>query len=494
MGTPIPHNRASFTLDEIARATAGEVLSAGALGEGVAVGVSTDTRVLERGAAYVALRGATFDGHTKLDVAAMAGASVAIVERDVDAPEELALVRVPSTLGALGALARAHVARWRGLGGERRVIAITGSAGKTTTRVAVAALLRRLRPGAVHATFGNLNNLVGAPMVVLGLEPAHHLAVIEIGTSRPGEIAELSALLETEVGLVTLVAAAHVEGLGSLDGVADEKGALYRALSEEAVAIGNGDDARVCRQLEGAPARKKVTYGFGDRCDVRVVERAPLGLDRARLVVLLRGERLVFETPLLGEAGALACAAAVAVASVVVTEPLTSAVAREAFASTDVAGGDGRLAPRLLEDGLAVIDDSYNANPASTCASIRAAAEIARATGRRLVLVLGEMRELGVERDAGHDEVGRAAGASGASFIVGATGAAQRIADRAREAGADAVFARDVTEAAAAVLAAVLPRDLVLVKGSRGVATERIVRALVEAHDDVAPTDRGGRR
>ncbi len=487
MGTPIPHNRAAFTLDEIVGATGGEVLSAGALGAGTAVGVSTDTRVLERGAAFVALRGASFDGHAMLETAAAAGAAVAIVERDADAPQDLAIVRVSSTLAALGALARAHARRWRALGGERRIVAITGSAGKTTTRVAVAALLERLRPHAVHATYGNLNNLVGAPMVVLGLEPAHRLAVVEIGSNRPGEIAELASIVEADVGVVTLVAAAHVEGLGSLEGVAAEKSALFLALAPEGVAIGNGDDPRVRRALASAGATARVTYGLGGGCDVGVVERVAVGLDRARLVVARGEQRIAFETPLLGEAGALACAAAIAVAAAVVAEPVTSAIASDAFASSEVGGGGGRLVPRLFEDGLAVIDDSYNANPASSAASIRAAAEIARATGRRLVLVLGEMRELGVESAAGHDEVGRVAGASGAGVIVAVMGEARRIADRAREAGADASFASDVAEATEAVLAAVRSSDLVLVKGSRGVATERVVRALAAVHDDVAP-------
>jgi UDP-N-acetylmuramoyl-tripeptide--D-alanyl-D-alanine ligase len=492
MGTPIPHNRAAFTLAEIAGATGGEVLSPGALGDAAAVGVSTDTRVLERGAAFVALRGASFDGHAMLDTAAAAGASVAVVERDVDAPAELAIVRVGSTLDALGALARAHARRWRALGGERRMVAITGSAGKTTTRIAVAALLGRMRPGSVHATYGNLNNLVGAPMVLLGLEAQHRFAVVEVGTNKPGEIAALASIVEPDVAVLTLVAAAHVEGLGSLDGVAEEKGALLRVLAEDGVAVGNGDDPRVARELARSAARRRITYGFGEACDVRVVERVPVGLHRARLRVERAGQpsrSARFETPLVGEAGGFACAAAVAVAEALFDEPVTSELAGEAFAGAEVGGGAGRLVPRLFEDGLAVIDDSYNANPASSCASIRTAAEIARATGRRLVLVLGEMRELGVESARGHDDVGRAAAASGAAAIVAVVGEAKRIAERAREAGAEAVFVGDVGAAAATVLSAVRPGDLVLVKGSRGVATERVVRALADAHDDATAPD-----
>jgi UDP-N-acetylmuramoyl-tripeptide--D-alanyl-D-alanine ligase len=486
VGTPIPHNRARFTLDELARATGGEVLSAGALGDGVVVGVSTDTRVLERGAAFVALRGATFDGHSLVDAAASAGAAVVIVEREVAVPGDVAVLRVPSTLAALGAIARAHARRWRGLGGDRRLVAITGSAGKTTTRVAAAALLGRLFPGQVHATYGNLNNLVGAPMVVLGLEPEHRLAVVEIGTNAPGEIAALASMVEAEIGVVTLVAAAHVEGLGSLDGVAHEKGALFRSLSASGVAIGNGDDARVTRELGRSLAARRVRYGLGEGSDVRVVAREAIGFDRARLTIDAGGRHIAFDTPLLGEAGAYACAAAIAIAGAL-GATVTSEDATAAFASAEVGGGGGRLVPRLFDDGLAVIDDSYNANPASSCASIRAASEIARATKRRLVLVLGEMRELGVERDPGHDAVGRAAAESGAALVVAVTGAARRIADRAREGGVEASFVEDVGEATTIVVRDVRPDDLVLVKGSRGVATERVVRALAAAHDEGTP-------
>src|SRR5262249_40225502 len=153
-----------------------------------------------------------------------------LVERDVPAPHGLAVVRVESTLDALGALAAMHVRRWRGSGGTRTIVAITGSAGKTTTRVALAALAHRVWPGKVHATYGNLNNRIGAPMVALGLESEHRLAVLELGTNQPGEIAALAAMVEPDVAVLTLIAAAHVEGLGSLEGVAAEKGALTAAL------------------------------------------------------------------------------------------------------------------------------------------------------------------------------------------------------------------------------------------------------------------------
>ncbi len=289
----------------------------------------------------------------------------------------------------------------RALGGIRRLVAITGSAGKTTTRVATQALLSRLHPGEVHATKGNLNNLVGAPMVLFGLLPQHRYGVIEIGTNRPGEIEKLAAMVEPDVGVLTLVAEAHIEELGSLEGVAHEKAALFRALSPDGVAIGNGDDEHVRARIETSPARVKVLYGTREGSNPRVVSRAPEGMESSRVQLgvspparagasdlggtdarsAARGgipsRNIDIVTPLLGEAGALACAAAVAVAEMGLGDTVTSEIAGDAFAAAEVGGGAGRLLPMRLENDVVVVDDSYNANPASMKASIAAAAEIA---------------------------------------------------------------------------------------------------------------------
>jgi UDP-N-acetylmuramoyl-tripeptide--D-alanyl-D-alanine ligase len=489
MGTPIPRNEAAFTLAEILAATGGEVVQGSASG---VTAVSTDTRAITPGACFVALRGEVHDGHGHVAAAHRQGAAVVIVERAVDAPEGLTVVRVPDTLVALGDLALAHTRRWRALGGRRWVLGITGSAGKTTTRVAVSALLERLFPGEVHGTAGNLNNRVGVPVVLLGLAPQHRFAVVEMGMNLPGEIAELCRVAEPDAGLVTLVAAAHTEGLGSIDGVAREKGALFAALAPGGLALGNGDDARVRAQIERSPAARRCLYGHAEGAAVRLTAREPVGMASARLT-LDRGGRgaITFATPLLGEAGALACAAAVAVAEVALGVEVSGELCAEAFARADVGAGAGRLVPRVFASGLAVIDDTYNANPASTAASIRAAAEIARATSRRLLLVLGEMKELGAESASGHDEVGRAAAQSGAAtvFAVGG-GDAPRIALRALSGGLRAAHAERVDDLISLVRAAVGANDLVLVKGSRSIGTERVVAALAADHDGVGGTPR----
>jgi UDP-N-acetylmuramoyl-tripeptide--D-alanyl-D-alanine ligase len=482
MATAIPENKARFTLDEVLTATGGSLVVQGSARE--TTSVSTDTRTIEPGALFVALRGDSFDAHDRIAEAATKGARVAIVERDVTAPPGMGIVRVGSTLDALGALARRHVERWRAGGRARGIIAITGSAGKTTTRVATAALLEAcFSPSEILATAGNLNNRVGLPMMVFCLEDRHLCAVLEMGMNQPGEIDALAAIASPNISVVTLVAAAHVEGLGSIEGVAHEKGALFRSLSVDDVAIGNGDDPRVVAQMTACRAKKRIRYGASEGVDLRIVERRPEGLTSSRVTLERRdGSRISFRTPLLGEAGAYASAAAVAVLEEVLAlgEPPRARpeLLEKAFAQADVGGGAGRLVPRLLGRDVVVIDDSYNANPASSAASIRTATELARASNRRLVLVLGAMYELGIESERGHDEVGRVAGASGAALVFAIGGEARRIADRAIEAGIESRFFPTSADAAASVAAAVRPSDLVLVKGSRGVGTEKVVRAL----------------
>ena len=483
MGTPIPTNQAFFQALDLIQIVEGELLYGRSLFLlGSVQGVSTDTRTIVPGGLFVALKGESFDGHDYLAQAEEKGARAALVEQPVDDVPGLTLMRVRSTIDALGALARAHVAQWRsrGKGDDRKIVAITGSAGKTTTRTATAALLDRLFPDAVHATRGNLNNQVGVPMVLLGLEN-HKYAVVEMGMNQPGEITSLATMAQPDVAIVTLVAAAHVEGCGSIEGVAREKGALFRALSRDGIAVGNGDDARVVAEMESTPAARRVRYGTGDGVDLRIVERRPDGFSSSR-VTLARpdGSSFWFRTPLIGEAGAYACTAAVAAVEALTGERMTSQVVEEAFALADVGGGGGRLVPRQLARDVVVIDDSYNANPASSSASIRTAAELARDAGRRLVLVLGAMYELGHESARGHDDVGRVAAESGAALVIAVNGDARRIADRASEAGIPAQFFETSVDAAPAAALAVQPGDLVLVKGSRGVGTERIVRTLAE--------------
>ncbi len=473
MATPIPQNHARFTPAEVARATGGVLVRDGrTLG-----GVSTDTRSLAPGDLYVALRGESFDGHRFLPQAAGAGAGGVLISTAGDLPPGGSVIRVADTRAALGLLARYHRDRWASAG-IHRLLAVGGSAGKTTTTRAVAALLDRLSPGGVHATPGNLNNDVGLPMTLLLLDEHHHLAVVEIGTSHRGEIARLAAVARPDAAVLTLVAPEHTEGLGTLDDVAEEEGDLLAALPPDGCAIGNGDDPRVAAQMERSGAARRVLYGFGEGCALRALSRESRGLSGSLLTVSWEGGTSVaYDVPLPGDAGAYAALAALAGARALLGVEAPPDALREALLSV-AAVRDGRFSPETLADGTVLLDDTYNSNTGSARSSLKTARELADHLGRRLVLVLGEMREMGPLAAQEHDEVARAAVAASPAALVAVDGEAERFARAAAEAGVPSAFFATGEDAVPHVLATVRPGDVVLVKASRGVRLETVAAAL----------------
>jgi UDP-N-acetylmuramoyl-tripeptide--D-alanyl-D-alanine ligase len=480
MATAIPPNLAPFTVEEIARATGGRIVREG----GPSVGVSTDSRAVTEGAAFVALTGDKFDGHAFLASAVAAGARTLVVSRDDVGPWAggalPAVVRVDDPRRALGGLARVHRLRWGSAAPPRIVTSITGSAGKTTTKSVLARVLGAMAPGTVHATAGNLNNDIGVPMTLFGLTEAHRHAVVEVGTNARGEIENLAAIACPDVGVLTLVAAAHTERLGSIEDVALEKGALLASLPATGLAVVNADDARATKQLERSKAKTVSTFGFAANADYRVMFAEARGARGNRLRIERRAGAVEVDSPLLGEAGALAVAASLAVAEWAIGRSATN-VELDLALSPFAAENDGRLSPVPLADGTLVIDDTYNANPASMEASLRAACDVALREKRRLVLVLGEMRELGPMSTSEHDKLGELVAGTDVAEVIAVGGEAERITRQAARAGKNAWFALDAEQAIGTVLSRVMPGDVVLVKGSRGVATEKIVRALIEA-------------
>jgi UDP-N-acetylmuramoyl-tripeptide--D-alanyl-D-alanine ligase len=475
MATPIPENHARFTLAEIAEATGG-VLQGGAAG-GAVSGVTTDSRAGVSGKLFVALVGERFDGHRFAGDAVKNGAAAVLVRRGQPPIAGVPTVEVSDTLEALGALGRAHRRRWGGT-----VVGVAGSAGKTTTKAVIAAALEAVAPGGVHATKGNLNNRIGVPMVLFGLDATSSLAVVEIGTNTRGEVADLASIVEPNVGVLTLVDIEHSEGLGTIDEIEEEEGALLRALPKNGSAIVNGDDERAVRQLLKATARKKLAYGTRGAADYRVLRREGVGIGGSAVVIERprgRGrETIALEVPLIGLPGALSVAAAVAAADRVAGRSVPKERLARAL-SKEVLGEPGRLRPVELSDHTVVLDDSYNANPASVRAAVATAREIADDRGARLVLVLGEMRELGVEAAPQHERVGRDIGESGAAVLVAVGGEAARFVAPAIALGVDAAFADDAERAAGEVLQKIRPGDVVLVKASRGVHVEHVVEELI---------------
>jgi UDP-N-acetylmuramoyl-tripeptide--D-alanyl-D-alanine ligase len=484
VSTPLPKNRAAFTLAEAALATGGQVRRGDLRTAPASVGVSTDSRSVAPGEAFVALVGERFDGHDHVAAAVGRGASLVVVSRDVSVPGDAAILRVPDTLRALGALAQAHRRRWaaRPAGGPRRVVAVTGSAGKTTTRHAAAVVLSALG-WSVHASAGNLNNAVGVPHVLFGLEPRHDVAVVEVGTSSPGEIAHAAEIADPDVAVLTLVSEAHTEGVGTLLDLLREKSDLFAAVHPHGTVVANGDDALARAALVRARARRQLTYGGSEDAEVRLLARTPRGLAGSDLTIEIGGappRRARFEAtvPILGVAGASAALAATACALALDPDAAgrTNDIAR-AIASLRPPE-TGRLSARETEAGGVVIDDAYNANPASTLASIDAAREVAVTRAARLVLVLGAMRELGPRSAELHAEVGRAAAASGAGLLIVVGPEAEPLAAAAEARGAAVVRAADAAQAERAAHDAVRPGDVVLVKASNSLGLMSVAARL----------------
>jgi UDP-N-acetylmuramoyl-tripeptide--D-alanyl-D-alanine ligase len=468
MSAPLPTNRVELSLAEVARATGGELRGA----DLKICGVSTDSRADLSGALFLALVGERFDAHHFVEQARERGAAALLVERDVETT--LPTVKVKSTLAALGALGALRRQTWGG-----KVVAVAGSAGKTTTRAALSALFEAVEPGAVHYVRGNFNNLIGVPLVLLSLSDRERIAVVEIGTNRPGEVAALTRMSTPDLGVLTLIGYEHTEGLGSLDGVELEEGAL---LAGSRIAVGNGDDERVLTQLQHAPGCR-LSYGQGADVDYRfrVLAMSARGshLEVGRVVA---GRTLTtrFDISTLGDAGAYAACAALAAVETLLQRGVPAETCTRAFASS-LASEAGRLCPVELSGGILLLDDTYNANPESVESSLRTARQLADQRQVELVLVLGEMRELGDLSASLHRRVGEAAAAHKPQLLLTVTGDARLISDVASAQGVNTEFVADADAAAELLLERLRGPAVVLVKASRGVRAEKVVERLIAA-------------
>lgn len=454
-----------FTSDELAAATGGRWIGTP---PAAIEGVSIDTRTLGPGALFVALRGERFDAHEFLGEAAAKGAAAALVAeaRAADA-SPLPRLAVPDPLAALGAIARHHRRRFR-----IPVVAVTGSNGKTTTREMIAAILATRGP--VLRTEGNLNNEVGVPLTLLRLEASHEAAVIELGMSHPGEIARLAAIALPQVGVVTLAAPAHLEGLGTVDAVADAKGELYLGLPEGGVAIANADDARVLRRAQ-ASGRRMLTFSgsAGRRGDVVVLGIGAQGVDGLHFVLGIGNREVPVHIPALVGAHNAANAAAAAAAAIAL-----GCTDREiARGLAEVRPVGRRLRLERLASGVRLVDDCYNANPASMSAALRTLADLA-AEGGRPVAVLGDMLELGAFEAEAHRALGGEAARAGVRALAAFGPRARLVADAAREGGLEAFHTEDLDALVRWARETLRPDDVLLVKGSRGMKLERLVEAL----------------
>jgi UDP-N-acetylmuramoyl-tripeptide--D-alanyl-D-alanine ligase len=444
------------TLHEVAQQTGGMLHGDDATYRGI----STDSRTIEARALFVALKGASFDGHDYLGAALARGAAGALVARrhDVALPQVL----VNDTRSALGRLARAWRRRF-----DLPVVAVTGSNGKTTVKQMIAAILSRLGP--THATRGNLNNDVGVPLTLSTLAAEHRTAVIELGTNHPGEIAYLAHLALPTVGVVTNAGPSHLQGFGSVAAVAREKGALFAALPPDGTAIINDDDPHAGLWEAMADGRRIVRFGTRRgalfRCgdvEQRIVGQ---GIELGFRLRCPLGE-LDLRVPLAGPHNALnaSCAAAAAWAAGAGPREIVEGLAA-------VSNVGGRLRVRAARSGARLIDDSYNANPASMEAAIACLAALPAPRW----LVMGDMAELGEAQRALHYGVGERARHAGIERLY-ATGPLSRAAAEAF--GPEARWFDGVDP-----LVEALDRELdasvtLLVKASRSARLERVVEAL----------------
>jgi UDP-N-acetylmuramoyl-tripeptide--D-alanyl-D-alanine ligase len=480
MATPIPVNRCLFDAAEIIGAT-GAVFSGNPHLK--ISGVSIDTRNLQPGALFVALRG-TRDGHEFIDAAARENAAAALVGQGCR-HSRLPCFEVYDTLRALGALARYHLERVRARC-SLPVVAIGGAAGKTTTKQLTAALMRTLF-GEILATPGNLNNLIGVPMTLLTLTGEHRAAVLECGTNQPGEIARLGDIVRPDIALVLNVDIEHTEGLGSLDGVADEEAALFRQAHCAVVSV--SEELLTARIPAGM---RTVTFGADHVADVQLVARTMTAPGRQQIRVKLARWMVEAALPrqieatlnLLGGPIAENAAAAVAAAATAWGRPFGPdeiAALTQALASAQ--GEPGRLSTHEL-NGIVIIDDTYNANPRSVRAALAAARETADMLHTRLVVALGDMLELGELSPTMHAAAVRDVFAvSPDEFIaVGPEfSAALTHLPQCGDSRLKSHYASNSKEAAA-ILPRILHRgDVLLVKGSRGIGMERVIDSLSAA-------------
>lgn len=466
-----------LTLAQIARWSAARIDSASpAAAETAATGYSIDSRTMRPGDLFVAIHGERFDGHDFVAAAFDRGASAAVVARGRLAALQAEvqgkpLLAVDDPLAALQRLAAAVRRSW-----GKRVVGITGSAGKTTTKEAIAAVLATRF--AVLKSQGNLNNGYGLPLQLLRLEPVHEVAVLEMGMSAAGEIAALCRIAAPDWGVVTNVGHAHAEGFADgIAGIARAKYELIASLPRHGAAFLNCDDAYVSqfgRDFEG----KVIYYGRGVCGDPRAEKVQSLGADGLRIDVRAGEEHCELPLHLPGEHNTANAMAAIAV-GVEAGIPLRACC--DALAAMRPEEKRGQV---ITLNGAILINDCYNSNPEALKSMI---ATLAGVDARRRILVAGEMLELGRETEALHAACGAAAAQTHIDVVLGVRGQARHIVEAAGNAGAQAVFLETPEAAGEWLRDHLQPGDAALLKASRGVRLERALDVLQSAEKDRGP-------
>lgn len=454
------------TLGEVCRAIRGRLLRGDP--ERPVDRVGTDTRALTGGEVFFALKGEHFDGHDYLGQAIAGGAAALVVERDPGNGVAVPVVQVKDTMRALQDLARANRRR-AGI----PVVAVTGSTGKTSTKDLIAGVLAvKYR---VLATRGNFNNEYGLPLTLLEIDERHEVAVVEMGMRGPGQIDGLCRVAMPTIGVITNIGETHLELLGSVSAIAQAKGEILQHLPPSGLAVLHGDSPFISNLASGFGGRV-TRFGLGTENEIRLLS-STTGRHGTDFRVRVHGAEEDFFIPVHGKHLAVNALAAVAVGlELGLSFDQIRQGMREAALSP--------LRLDIVEAGqLTIIDDTYNASPASVKAALDVLSDLAG--GRAKTAALGSMFELGPVMEKGHREVGRAAAEHGLELLVTVGAEARLIAQGALDAGMDPgrVITCDTKEEAAAVLLERIPAEgIILLKGSRAVQMEYIVRLLVERY------------
>jgi UDP-N-acetylmuramoyl-tripeptide--D-alanyl-D-alanine ligase len=443
-----------------------------------AAGYSIDSRTVNRHEVFFAIKGPHFDGHDFVGQALERGAACAVVTKAFAARAPVAfassLIAVADPTCALQDLALAVRRKW-----GQRVIAITGSAGKTTTKELTAAVLSRRY--SVLKSPGNLNNYYGLPLTLLALERSHDVAVVELAMSAPGEIALLARIAEPQVGVVTNVAPVHLAFFDCVDSIARAKRELIESLSPPATAILNYDDKRVRKFAEGFNGRV-ITFGFDAGARFRAGNYFPTPKPGSRFSVKAPKFQQEFTIPLPGRHNVLNALAAIAVARTFEVAPETIAQAL-----SEPPNLHQRSEILALPGDVTVVNDSYNSNPLAMERMLETLAAWPRAARR--IVIAGEMLELGQTSPELHRNVGRTCAERGVDWLLAVQGNARFLVEGAVEAGMSperAIFFSTPEAAAERCLAMLRPADVVLVKGSRGVHLEKVIELLQSSEESPA--------
>jgi UDP-N-acetylmuramoyl-tripeptide--D-alanyl-D-alanine ligase len=446
--------------------------------------ISTDTRTIKRGECFVAIKGENFDGHDYVPLAFEKGAACAIVNENYQSRGKngFACIRVPDTIAAMGELARAYRRQMK-----CKIIAITGSAGKTTTRQIIHHVLSKKFK--CHTAVKSFNNNIGLPLTILGIEPEDDIAIVELGTNHPGEIATLAAIAEPDIAIITNVYEAHIEHFGSVEAIIREKVSIAGGLKASSPLIINQDIAGLeeyCRNQHitysafGTSSNSVAWYcqssnshsRAGSPCHSPDVLATDIELKGLSSSFKIGGVRM--ELPLPGNGNVYNALAAFAVAARLGFNPTEFGEALK-----DLGGVSMRLEPVRIGQAL-LISDCYNANPGSMKNALELLSHLGRGSDKRLVFVCGPMLELGEHSDQAHSELGRQAAKSGVALLLAVGKFAAIVADSARNEGTgiETHCFENTAELVGNISPFVRPDDIILVKGSRAAKLEMVVEKL----------------